>query len=168
MWVMSYSHKLTFAMYLQWPHKHLSMALSGSHLLSCTSLQKNWIIQCTVEDYIESKRCWDIQRLGHTFSKSHLVNQHSGICQWSWFCPIKPPTYCRKGWSPSGAHKDHAEQDSQYYSCLIERQTYSWDYFSLRTWMHMVGNVEGQGYPLCTSRWFDAVWKQSIIWIVWW
>lgn len=29
MWVMSYSHKLTFAMYLQWPHKHLSMALSG-------------------------------------------------------------------------------------------------------------------------------------------
>lgn len=139
----------------------------GIDWLSCTHLCKDWKIQWTVEDHTESNRCWDIKTLGHTFSKSHLVSQHSGICQWSWSCLIKPPTYHRRGYSPGGAHKEHAGKDSLCYSCLGQRQAFSWACFCSRTWVHMVGKAEGWGYLLYTSKWFDAKkWEQPMSWIV--
>jgi len=134
-----------------------------SHLLLFTILWNNWMIERTVRDYTESNGCWDIQTVGHTFSNSHFVNQYLAICQSSWSCPRKSSAYCRRGKCPSSAHKKHAGQDSLGYSCLMQRQADSWDCFYSRTFVHVVGDAEIWGCTLCTSRWFDAGWEQTII-----
>ena len=68
---------------IKWPGRMISNgALSNNrplnklnaHPLSYINLQENQTIQWTVKDYTESKRCWDIQALGYTFSKGHLVS----------------------------------------------------------------------------------------------
>lgn len=87
----------------------------------------------TVKDCIETSGCWDIQTLQCTFDKSCMVSQHSGFCQMSWSCPVKPPAYRRRGRRPGGAHKERAGQNRLSYSCLRQRQAYSWDCFHPET-----------------------------------
>ncbi|XP_074666501.1 uncharacterized protein LOC141917292 isoform X2 [Strix aluco] len=40
---------------------------------------------------------WNLQTLGHTSDKGHLVSQHKRICQSSWSSSVKTPTCCRRG-----------------------------------------------------------------------
>jgi len=142
-----------------------------SHPLSCISLWGNWTIQGIVKDYIKSSECWNIQILGHTFSKSHLVSQHSGLCQLSWSCPTKTLVVFQRRCSPCSAHKKHVGQDCLGKTvCLFLLQAKacpSTGLLLLKDLGTLGEESRKMGLSDGTSRVFDAERELPIIWILW-
>ena len=87
--------------FLKQPHRYLGQRawhwVGVSYLLQCTSLSENQMIQQTATNYTESSGWWNLQTLGYTFSKGHLLSCHQRIYHSSWPCPTKTVMHCRRG-----------------------------------------------------------------------
>lgn len=103
---------------------------------------KHWDNSRSVQSTLKQncyKHCSrDIQTLRHTFNKSHLVNQHPGICQNQASPAQSKLLHIVKGNKFLAVHmKKHAGRDSLDYSCFRQKQAHLWNCFCSRascTW----------------------------------